>query len=281
MLRHRLLVLAAAVFWSTGGAAIKLCGLNANQISVGRSLIAAAFLALAVKESRRWPSRQVLLVALAYAGTVSLFVLANKLTTSANAIFLQDTAPLYVLFLSVWLLGEKPRRADVISVPIFVAGLALFFLDELSAGQLRGNVIALASGVCFALLIVGTRRIGDAGMAAVLWGNVMAGVAGLPFALTGSAPTPGDLGLLLYLGVVQLGLGYFAFTRGLKNTPAFTASLLVLLEPVLNPVWAFLLTGERPGPWALAGGAIILGATAWQAVRPAEVATRITDEPAG
>lgn len=268
MLGSRLAILAAAVLWSTAGAAIKLCNLSAWQIAGGRSLVAGLFLFIALREARRRPDRTTLAVALAYAGTVVLFVLANKLTTSANAIFLQDTAPGWVLLLSPWLLRERPTRGEVLSLPVYAVGLALFFLDELSPGQVAGNVVALTSGVAFALCIVGLRHAGSRGPAALVWGNAIAVAVTVPFWFSGPTPTQLDLALVAYLGVFQLGLAYLLFSRGLLHTPAVEASLLALLEPVLNPIWAFALAGETPGPWALAGGAIILGATAWRTLQP-------------
>ena len=267
-MRERLALIAAALVWSTGGAAIKVCGMTGWQIACGRSLVAAIFLALAFREARVRPTAKLLLVGLAYAGTVVLFVLANKLGTAANAIFLQDTAPLYVLVLSPWLVGERPTRGELVAAPVYFLGLMLFFLDELSPGQLLGNVIALASGVSFALMIMGLRRQGDGGLGSVVWGNVIAAAIGLPFALAGPAPAAMDWAALAYLGVVQLGLGYAFFSRGIRGVPAVEASLIILLEPVLNPVWAFFIAGERPGRWAIAGGAVILAATLWRTVQP-------------
>ncbi len=267
-MRHRLLLLAAAALWSSGGAAIKLCGLSAWQLAGGRSLIAGLVLLAFVPATRRRPTRLSLAVAVAYAFTVVLFVSATKLTTAANAIFIQDTAPLWVLLLSPWLLGERPTRGELLSVPVFGLGLALFFLDQLTPGQVDGNLIALGSGVAFGLSILGLRRLGDGGPAALVLGNLLAAAMTLPLWPLGPAPTALDLGLVAFLGVFQLGLSYLCFTRGLEGTPAVEAALLVLLEPVLNPVWTFLFTGERPGPWAIAGGAIILAATAWRTVQP-------------
>ncbi len=269
MLKSRLHLLVAAVLWSTAGAAIKLCGLSGWQIAGGRSLVAALFLVAAVKEARARPSLRVLAVSIAYAFTVVLFVLATKLTTAANAIFIQDTAPVWVLLLSPWLLRERPSRGELLALPVYAAGLALFFLDELSPGQVAGNVVALGSGVAFAFSIVGLRLLRHEGPVALAWGNVLAAAATLPLWASGPAAAPGDLLIVLYLGVFQLGLAYLAFSRGLQGTPAVEASLLVLLEPVLNPVWTFLLAGERPGPWAIAGGAVVLGATAWRTLAPA------------
>jgi DME family drug/metabolite transporter len=268
MLKSRLLVLAAAALWSTAGAAIKSLGLNAWQTAGGRSVVAGLFLVIAVREARVRPTLPTLAVAVAYAFTTVFFVLATKLTTAANAIFIQDTAPLWVLLLSPWLLRERPTRGELLAIPLYGAGLGLFFLDELTSGQVVGNFVAALSGVAFAFSIVGLRRLRHDGPAALVWGNVLAAVATLPLWASGPSPTRLDLALVAYLGVFQLGLAYLAFSRGMTGTPAIEASLLVLLEPVLNPIWTFLFTGERPGPWAIAGGAVVLGATAWRTVAP-------------
>jgi len=262
------LILAAATLWSTAGAAIKLCGLSGWQINFGRSAVAALFLAAIVPGARRRPDRSVGWVAVAYAFTVLLFVLANKATTSANAIFLQDTAPLWVLLLSGVLLHERPTRGELLSAPLFLVGLLLFFLDQLSPGQAVGNVIAVASGVAFALCILGLRKLGSRNVGAIVWGNALASLMSLPMALRGPAPTARDVGIVLFLGLFQLGAAYALFARGVRHTPAVEASLLALVEPVLNPVWTYLLAGERPGPWAIRGGAIILAATLWRTLAP-------------
>jgi drug/metabolite transporter, DME family len=268
MLRSRLLILAAAVLWSTAGAAIKLCGLDSRQIAGGRSLVAAVFLLLAVRDARRRPSARVLMVAAAYATTVILFVMATKRTTAANAIFIQDIAPLWVLLLSPWLLREHPTKGELLAVPIFGLGLGLFFMDELAPGYLAGNLMALGSGVAFALAIIGLRLLREDGPAALVSGNLLAAAITLPFWPLGPTPTGADLALVAYIGIFQLGLAYLCFSRGVTGTPAIEASLIILIEPVLNPIWTFLATGERPGPWSIAGGAVILAATAWRTVAP-------------
>jgi drug/metabolite transporter (DMT)-like permease len=273
MLSSRLLLLAAAALWSTAGAAMKLCGLSGWQIAAGRSLVAGLFLLATVRESRRRPTLPGLLTSAAYAATVILFALANKLTTAANAIFIQDTAPAWVLLLSPWLLGERPARGELLAVPVFGGGLALFFLDELSPGQMAGNLVALAAGVTFALCMMGLRRARGDGPAALVIGNLLAAAIALPLWTAGPAARPVDLAIVGYLGIFQLGLAYLCFARGIAHVPALEASLLVLLEPVLNPIWTFLLAGERPGPWAVAGGAVVLAATAWRTVSPALVAS--------
>jgi len=273
MLESRLLLLCAALLWSTAGAAMKLCQLSGVQIACGRSLVAGLFLFLAVPDARRRPTRAVCLTALAYAATVGLFAVSNKLTTAANAIFLQSTAPLWVLLLSGKLLGEPPTRAELFAVPIYGIGLSLFFLDELSPGQLTGNLVAVAAGVAFATCIIGFRRMASlpnagSSSSALVLGNGLAALVALPLWFQGPAARPTDLLILLYLGVFQLGLAYLCFVRGVARTRALEASLLVLLEPVLNPIWTFLIAGERPGPWALAGGSIVLLATLWRILVP-------------
>jgi drug/metabolite transporter (DMT)-like permease len=273
--RHGALwVLAAAVLWSTAGAAIKLCSLSGWQIAFGRSLVATLFIGLAFPASRIRPSPKVLGVGLAYAATVTLFAVANKLTTAANSIFLQDTAPLYVAILGVLLLQERPSRGELLSAPLFLVGLSLFFLDQLTPGQRLGNGIALASGVAFALCIVGMRGLGGNNVAALLYGNLLASALTLPMALHGPAPGARDLLILAYLGVFQLGLAYVFFARGLQSTSALGAALLALLEPVLNPVWTFLLAHERPGRFAILGGGVILVATLWRALAAWPIARR-------
>ncbi len=276
-MKSRLYLLTAAALWSTAGAGLKLCALSAAQIAGARSLVAGLFLLLAVREARRWPSRRMLLATGAYAATVILFVLANKLTTAANAIFSPDTAPLWVLVFSAWLLHERPGRGELLAIPVYGAGLALFFFDDLSPGRLAGNLVALASGLSFALLIVGMRLAREDGKAALALGNLLAAVLALPFWGTGPSPRPVDLALVVYLGVFQLGLAYVCFGRGIQQVPALEASLLVLLEPVLNPIWTFLFAGERPGPWALAGAAVVVAATVWRTLATAFERPRADD----
>jgi len=266
----RLLLLAAALLFSTGGAAIKAADLSGWQVAAFRSgVAAAALLALAPGARRGW-SWRVAPVGLAYAGTLLLFVLANKLTTAANAIFLQDTAPLYLLILGPLLLGEPVRRRDAPFVAAVLAGIALFFVGQAPATRtapdpLRGNLLASAAGVSWALTIAGLRWLGSrpgttAAMPAVAAGNLLVFIGCLPPALPVSALRWQDVAVIAYLGVFQIALAYECLTRGLARVPALEASLLLLLEPALNPVWAWLMHGERPGGFAVAGGALILGA---------------------
>jgi drug/metabolite transporter, DME family len=267
---NRLLLLATALLFSTGGAAIKACSLGAWQVAAFRSGVAAVALYAMVPAARRGLSWRVLPVAAAYAATVILFVNANKLTTSANAIFLQSTAPLYVLALAPLLLHERIRRSDLVFAAAVGAGLGLFFIARQGAlrtapDPARGDVVALVSGLGWALTVVGLRWLGkrsaDGAIATVVLGNVIACLISLPAALPVAESRWTDWLLIVYLGVVQIGLAYFCLTRAIGHVPAFEATTLLLLEPALNPVWAWMVHGERPAALALAGGAVILSAT--------------------
>jgi drug/metabolite transporter (DMT)-like permease len=210
-------------------------------------------------------------VAAAYAATLILFVLANRLTTSANAIFLQATAPLYLLLLGPFLLHEPIRRADLFYILAIGAGLGLFFAgrDPVAAtasNPPRGNLLALASGLSYALMLAGLRWHGrrggqDSGIATVAAGNLIAFAAALPMALPLHSFSARDAAVILYLGAAQIGLAYWCLTRAIRHVPAFEATTMLQVEPAMNPVWTWLIHGERPTLWALAGGAVILAAT--------------------
>ncbi len=271
----RLQLVCAALLFSTGGAAIKASTLTGWQVASFRSGVAALTLLLLVPATRRGWGWRSALVGVAYAATLILFVTANKLTTSANTIFLQATSPVYLLLLGPLFLKEPVRRRDLWVVAAVLAGLLLFFVGNqapvlTAPDPARGNVLALMSGVCFAVTIAGLRWLSrgaqDTGLATVAIGNLIAFFWGLPFALPVVSATTADWVVMLYLGSIQIGLAYACLTRGLRRVPALEASLLLMVEPVLNPVWAWLVHGERPSHWALLGGALIIGATAAQAV---------------
>lgn len=273
MTRARLEVLAAALLFSTGGAAIKAIDMSGWQIASYRSGVAALVLLLAVPAARRVFDLRVAAVGVAYAATLICFVLANRLTTAANTIFLQSTAPLYLLLLAPWLLGERLRRRDLALMAVLAVGLTPFFLaraapSATAPSPLAGNLLAALAGVCWAFVVVGLRAFGrreDGGgvaLAAVTAGNLIACLVALPLALPAAAGGADDWGIVLYLGCVQVALAYIFLTAGVRWLPAMETSLLLLVEPVLNPVWAWWLHDERPTGWAMAGGALILGATA-------------------
>lgn len=268
---HRLLLVAAAILFSTGGAAIKAAHLTAWQIASFRSGIAALVLLAALPGARRGWNLRTLPVAAAYAATLLFFVLANRLTTSANAIFLQATAPLWVALLSPLLLREPIRRADLLYIAAVAVGMSLFFTATdpvlvTAPDPSRGNLLALASGITYALMLIGLRSMGrhgepDTGLATVAAGNVLAFAVALAPALPVENFAPADAGVILYLGIAQVGLAYWCLTRGIRHVPAFEAVTMLQLEVAMNPVWTWLIHGERPGARSLTGGAIIVCAT--------------------
>jgi drug/metabolite transporter (DMT)-like permease len=271
--RGRFQVLAAALIFSVGGAGIKACSLTPWQIASFRSGIAALVVWLLVRDARRNWSWRVVLAGLPYAATVLLFVLANRLTTSASTIFLQSTAPLYILLIAPWLLRERTRAVDIAVMALIVGGLTLFFIGvdapiRSAPNPVAGNLLAVLSGVAWAFTIMSLRWMGrgdgaprGSAAAAVVSGNITAFLIGLPLALPVLHVSVVDGALLAGLGVVQLGLGYVFLTRATRDVPAFEMSVLLLLEPALNPIWALVVQGERPGTWPLLGGGVILAAT--------------------
>ena len=264
--------MAASVLFSTGGVAVKSIAFNGWQVAGLRSGIAAAALFMIVPSTRRRWDLKTILVSSAFAVTMILFILANKNTTAANAIFLQAAAPLYLLVLAPWLLKEPVRRADLIAMVAIAAGLVLVMSGHDAPTRIAphpkiGNIMAVLSGVALAFTTIGLRWIG--GMedgesrkdAVLVCGNFMSFLACIPFALPFVGAQPIDWALITYLGVIQIGLAYFLVMRGLRGVPAIEASLLMMIEPALNPLWVWLIHGEAPGPLALAGGALILAAS--------------------
>jgi drug/metabolite transporter (DMT)-like permease len=271
-LRARLAILGAAVLFSSGGAAIKATSLTGWQVACLRSAVAAVAVLLMLPAARTGWGVMPVVVGVGYAATMILFVLANKLTTAANTIYLQATAPIYLAIIGPWLLREPVRRRDLLFMGVLAVGLGLFFVGT-ERGSLTapdpstGNILAALSGFCWALAVSGLRWMGKRGGsaggsgAAVIAGNVIACLFCLPMALPIVHVTAQDLAVITFLGIFQIGLAYVLLTRGLERVGAFEASLLLLGEPVLNPLWAWLVHGERPRSWSLAGGAIIVGAT--------------------
>jgi len=230
-------------------------------ISGARSAIAALVIAVAFRRNLKitWSPLQ-LTGAFAYALTVTLFVIANKTTTAANAILLQYTAPVHVALLSAWLLNEIPSRRDWLTIVAVIAGMILFFFEKMSPGNMLGNLCALFTGFSFALFIVLLRKQRDASPAASIFlGNIFTAFAGLPFMFDSLPSASGFLGLF-FLGVFQLGLAYVLYTRAISHVTAMEAILITLIEPVLNPFWVFLLMGEIPAWTSLAGGLVIITA---------------------
>lgn len=294
-------VVGAALLFSTGGAAIKTAAFSAMQVASIRSGIAAAMLLLWFRGRARWRgphrarvrdgvlwSRPAAAVGVAYAAMLVLFVAATKLTTAASAIFLQSTAPLYVALLSPRLLGERFRPRDIGFLAAVGAGLALCMAGGIESSMtapdpLTGNVLGALCGVAWALTLIGfrggERAQGGTALSAVVFGNVLAFAIGAPALWPLPAATAADWATLGYLGVFQIGAAYILLTGAVGELPALHVSLLLLLEPVLNPVWAWLVRGEEPGGWVLVGGAIILAASAGKVVCDARALETPTKRP--
>lgn len=272
----RFYIVVAAVLFSTGGAAVKACALSSWQIASFRSGLAALTVFILIPEARRRWTWSTWAVGFVYATTLVLYVLANKLTTAANTIFLQGSAPLYVLLLSPLLLGEKNRSRDIVFMIGIGIGAFLLFAGEqptfiTAPDPVRGNILAACAGLAWGLTIMGLRWLSREGgketgtsTGAVVCGNIIAFVVVLPFALPAQIAAI-DVFSVTYLGVFQVGIAYIFLTKGIKAVSALEVSLLLLVEPVLNPLWAFLMHGELQTRFAALGSAIIIGATALKA----------------
>lgn len=264
--RGPLLIAATALLWSFGGLLIKLIPWNAMTIVGMRAVFAAAIMAIYMRRPRITFSFPVILGAVCMAGTTILFVFANKLTTSANAIVLQYTGPIFVILLSAIFLRKRPSALDIVAVLLTFAGIALFFFEKPQGDtpglplMPLGNILACLSGVTFAGVFLINRLPKTRPEEPLLLGHLINVAVGLPFILTNVTLEPVAWLAIVLLGVFQLGLAYVLFSIGIKTTPPVTASLIAVLEPLLNPVWVFLLGGSRelPGPLALAGGALVL-----------------------
>ncbi len=283
-MRPELRLLLAGALFSSGGAIIKGCAFSALHIAGLRAAVVALVILLLLPQSRRLNPRAALLL-LPFCGATLLFVLANKLTTAANAIFLQATAPFWVMVLAPLFLGERPRRRDLLVLLGIAGGMTLFFLEPAASSATAtdprlGDLLALASGLSYGLLLLGFRWLGQRQSgeqaAVVAWGSVLAAVIALP--LADGVPVDGAVADWLQvaaLGVFQMGLPYVLLMYAIGRVPALQASLLLAIEPALNPVWAYLAHGERPGTLAILGGVLIVGAVALGNLRWRPVSHRL------
>lgn len=262
-------LILAALLWSTGGVLVKTVDWPPLAIAGMRSAIAAATLLILVRRPHfHWSASQ-LLAAVFYAGTVVPFVLSTRLTTAANAIFLQYTAPIYIALLSGPLLGEKPTRFDWAMTALALGGICLFFLDQLSASGFWGIIVAAISGMSFAGLSITMRRQKSGSpIESVILGNVVAAVVGLPAIWIAGAPSgTAPWVTLAVLGVFQLGLAYWLYARAIKHVPVLQAVIITTCEPILNPLWVMLFIGEKPGFWSITGGVLVISAATLRALK--------------
>lgn len=263
-----LLLAATATMWSLGGLLIKSIEAHALAIAGMRSVISAAIIVIATgKPKINWSAAQIG-AAFAYAGMVILFVAATKNTTAANAILIQYTAPVYVIFLSAGLLKEKVDLFDWVTVIVVMAGMVMFFIDDLGTGGMLGNILAAGSGISFAAFTVFMRMQKDGSpIGSVILGNLLTAVIGVPFLFSKMPDARGWL-YLVVLGTLQLGIPYILYSMAIKHVSALEASLIPVIEPILNPVWVYIFLGEAPGTWALAGGIIVIAAVTVRCVVP-------------
>ena len=254
-----ILLITAALMWSLGGIFIKLVDLNPMGIAGIRSLGAAVVLLIYIKKPRLYWNRYFLTGVLAYTAMVVLYVLSIRLTTAANAIFLEFTAPIYVVAFSYFLLNEKIDRFDILTMVIIFLGMGLFFMDELTFYGFWGNIMALVAGVCLALVTVLIRKEKESAFEIVFYGNVLTAIICFTFIIEGlSKSTQLDWLIIFGLGIFQLGIPYILYTTALKYVSALDAILVGMLEPILNPIWVYIFIGEAMGEWAFIGGALVM-----------------------
>jgi drug/metabolite transporter (DMT)-like permease len=283
-------VVASAVLFSTGGAAIKLCGFGPWQLAAGRALVAACAMLVLIPEARGGFSWRSPVVGVAYAGAGLFFILANKLTTAASAIFIQATHPLFILALAPLLLAEHVSRRDLEFMALLALGMALLLSEPgrrfaTAPNPKLGNTFAAGCALTWALTVMGYRWVArqargghGAVVAAAVSGNALVFLTALPVALPLVPGRPADWLVVLYLGVFQLALAYVFLSRAVAEVRALEVALVGLVEPVLSPIWAWLVHGETPGLRVVAGGAVILAATGWHAWR--EPPTAVLPAPA-
>ncbi len=261
--------------------------LDSFAVNFGRSLFAAITVAVFTYKKGLRLDKFTLLSGFLYAGTLSCFVYATKNTTAANAIFLQYTAPIYILIFAPFILKEKFRFSDLLTVVLCIAGMSFFFLEPqnaantLAANVFAGNIAALASGLFFGLYFILLRhpkslRVNPA--LSVFYGNIIIVLLMLPF-LVSNPPTQvtsNDFLAILFLGVFQIGIAYILFTKGIaEGVRSLDASIIGFIEPLLNPVWVFVFVGERPSLWAIIGGTIIIAAVISHTIFQAKIKQQI------
>lgn len=262
-----ILVLAfMAVIWSSSGLGIKLLDWGPLAILSGRSSLAAIVMWLYLRTPVFTFSRWQLIGAFAFVGTQLFFIAATQLTTAANAIFLQFTAPIYVALLGVWFLNERPRWIDGVAMVLIFTGMGFFFGDNLTFENTLGNGLAILAGISMAFMAVALRaeRHSSPG-SMLLLGNIIAVVVGFPWLLQESFTLP-NVSIILYLGIVQIGFTTVLYSIAIQHVEALESTLITSIEPILNPVWVFWVVGEQPGPWAVWGSLIVMVAVLGRAI---------------
>lgn len=254
-------VFLTAILWSSGGLFIKLISLNSMELSFFRCAIAAVVFALMFRKRVLRLNPLALLNSFAYAAVLILFVIATKTTTAANAIFLQSTAPIYVLIFEPLLTKTKWERINIITIGVCFVGMILFFMGDLTPGDIKGNISALLAGVAFATFFLGMKKNDPKyGESSIFYGNVIVALICIPFVTGLSSISLQDFAMVSFLGIFQIAFAYALFSYGLKRIIAVEASIISMFEPVLNPIWVFIGYGEVPSFYAIIGGLIIITA---------------------
>jgi drug/metabolite transporter (DMT)-like permease len=269
--RRALALLAlCGLCWSTAGVLLRVVSWHPGAIWSARSAIVAVALFAIARPRLSGITRVEWASAVALAATTGLFILANKLTTAANAILIQYSAPVWVALFGQWFLGERATRADWLAIALVVAGIALFFVDRISLDHTAGNVAALGAGIAFAVGTLTIRRIGlrpELDPFRAIWlGNAAGALAGAPFWSLGPLPDATGWAALLALGLVQQTAAYLCYARAVRHARALEIMLIPVIEPILSPLWVALAFGEWPSAWALAGGVLVLGAVTARAL---------------
>ena len=267
--RNTLFVFLAAALYSLGGLCIKVIPWNGMSFNGARNMVAivvvGAFLLL-TKHKLRF-NKFIALGAACVCSTNILFSLANKMTTAANTIVLQFTAPIFVILLTILFWKKKPQRLDVIACAVVLFGVVFFFVDSLEMGGMLGNLLALLSGLTYAGVFLLNDMPDSDPICSVFWGDLCSVFVGLPFLLQETEFTAVALTSVFILGAFQVGLAYILMCVGLKTTPAVTASLVSGIEPVLNPILVALFYGESIGSMAMVGAVIVVVGVVWYNVQ--------------
>ena len=252
-------VFIAGLLWSTGGLLIKLISLTAMQLAFFRCFIAAITFGSLFRKKILLVNKLTFINSVFYAAILITFVIATKKTTAANAIFLQSTAPIYVLIFEPIFNKTKYERINVITVAVCMVGMLLFFVGKIEPGHLEGNIIALFSGLAFASFFLGMKKNDPKFQnSSIFYGNVLVAIISIPFLFSLETLKTDDFLMVTFLGVFQIAFAYAFFSAGLKRIFAVEASIISMIEPVLNPVWVFIGYGEIPSVTGIIGGIIIL-----------------------
>ncbi len=277
--RGVLLVAGAALLWSLGGIGIKTIAEPPLKIAAYRSGVAAVAFLLLFRPRLRGRGAGFLAASTCYAGCLTTFVVATKWTTAANAIFLQYSGVVWVFLLAPLVVGEPRRPRDAVAITMALGGMALFFVGKLEVRAHAGDAVAVLSGFLFAGIVLLLRRErGASAAAAVTWGNVLAAAALAPFVFRDPGLGLRSAAVVVLLGTVQIAAAYVLFLRGLEHVSATEAALVGMLEPVANPIWVALFLGEVPGPFAMVGAAVVLGAIAWRTLGVAAESTAVVPD---